>query len=153
MKTQIAKTPKDLEALIPIAKRWLGECDFGYFGLNAHLEKGLDDLSELVAGTNSDLFMLMDGERPIGLMGIRNFVSPLGDNLIAEEHYMYILPEYRGRGGLIFLKAAKEWAKENMCTHLVMNASTLASKLHDKVCKLYEYMDMDKFETSFICEV
>jgi GNAT superfamily N-acetyltransferase len=153
METLTAKTAEDLKGLTPIAKRWLAEADFDRFGLDSRLAKGLEDLNELIAGVHSDLFMLMKDEQHIGFAGIRSFMSPVGENLIAEEHYLYVLPEYRGRGGLILLRAAREWAKENMCTHLIMNASTLASKLHDKVCKLYEYMDMKKFETSYICEV
>ena len=152
MKMRIAKDD-DLAGLVSIAKRWIEEADFARFGLDSMLAKGLEDLSELIAGAHSDLIMLMKDEQHIGFAGIRNFVSPLGRNLIAEEHYLYILPEHRGRGGLILLKAAREWAQKNMCTHLILNASCLASDMHDKVCKLYEYMGMSKFETSFICQV
>jgi len=152
MKMRIAKDD-DLAGLVSIAKRWIEEADFARFGLDVVISKGLSDLGELITGPNSDLFMLMKGEQCVGFMGIRSFPSPLGNNLVAEEHYLYVLPEHRGRGGLILLRAANKWAKDNMCTHLILNASNLASDMHDKTCKLYECMGMSKFETSFICQV
>jgi hypothetical protein len=51
------------------------------------------------------------------------------------------------------LKAAKVLAKERGCSHFIMNASNLASDMHDKVCNFYKRLDMKKFETSFISEV
>jgi len=152
MKMRIAKDG-DLASLESIAKRWIEEADFEKFGLDVAISKGLSDLGELIAGSNSDLFILTKDEMCVGFAGIRNFVSPLGNNLIAEEHYLYVLPEHRGRGGLILLRAANKWARDNMCTHLILNASNLASDMHDKTCKLYECVGMSKFETSFICQI
>ena len=150
MKTKTAKTQGDLKELTPIAERWIEEADFERFGLDRNLMAGMKDLGGLITGQHTDLIMLIEGDKTVGFIGVKSFMSPLGDNLISEEHYFYVLPKHRGRGGLILIDAVKEWAKQNMCTHLILNASCLASGQHDRICELYERMGMIKFETSYV---
>jgi len=93
-----------------------------------------------------------DNGEIVGYMGITSYKSPLSSQRIANEHYWYVLPEYR-RASIRLIKAAIEWTKTRGCSHLQMSASNFASELHDRVCGLYEAFKMKKFETAYIMEM
>jgi len=122
-------------------------------GIDLDEDTYLADLQRLVDEPDSDLFVLWDDDVPVGYMGLRVFDSPLGRQMVASEHYWYVISEKRGMSALKFLPLAERWAKEKGCSHLQMSASMLASDLHDRTCKLYERFGMEKFETVFIKEV
>ena len=48
------------------------------------------------------------------------------------------------------IDAAQAWARAHGCSHLLFNASRLASGLHDDVCRVYEHKGMKPFETTYI---
>lgn len=146
---QILRFTGDTSALKVVAESWRRECNGNAMGIDLDMDVHLADLQRLADSPDSDLFVLYDGE-PVGYMGLTVFQSPIGNQRIANEHYWYIIPSKRGISALRFLKAAQEWAKEKGCSHLLMNASCLASDLHDGVCKLYEHKGMKRFETTYI---
>jgi len=133
--------------------RWLQEANMEQFGVTFDLDVFLTDIQRLIKDENSDLLVLMDNDKPVGWMGILRFSSPLGKQNWANEHYWYVSPEKRGMGSMMLFDAAKDWAKQKGCTHLIMNASMMASSLHDKVCTFYDRLGMKKFETSYISEI
>jgi len=95
--------------------------------------------------------MLIENELPVGFIGVTMFQSPISVDRMATEHLWYVIPVYRGWGGIRLIKVAKAWARSQGCSHFIGNASMLASDLHDQVCELYEAMKMKKFETVYIC--
>ena len=144
----------DVEALRPIAEAWQKEGLGNKFNLSMDVDEHLKDLNRMVCGTDSDLLVLFDANaNPVGYMGLTTFTNPLGKEKIANEHYWYVLPEKRGIGSLRLFNRAIEWAKFTGCSHIIMNASKMASGLHDDICKLYEKLGMKKFETAFIKEI
>jgi GNAT superfamily N-acetyltransferase len=143
----------DVEDLRLIAEAWKAESNGNGFGLMMDADYYLADLKNLVEGEESDLLVLYDDNGIIGYMGITTFQSPLGRQKLANEHYWFVLPDKRGFGSLRLLNFAKQWAKDNGCSHLIMNASNVASDMHDKMCRLYEELGMKKFETSYIKEI
>lgn len=153
MKVRKATGPEDIEALRGVAIEWRRTCCGEAFGLEVDVDTHLAELNELIVSEGKDLLLLSDGETVVGYMGICKFRNPLGQQFIANEQYWYVLEGRRGKGSVLLLHAGRTWAKEHGCTHLLMNASKLASKLHDSVCRLYERMGMLRFETSFIQEI
>ena len=143
----------NIELLRPAAEKWRAECNSKTMGIDIDIETHLADLRRLVSQDNSDLLVCRDGDAVIGYMGLIVIDSPVGPQKMANEHYWYVVPERRGTLGLRFLKAAELWAQINQCSHLLMNASHLASNLHDRVCKLYEQFGMEPFETTYIKRV
>lgn len=139
----------DVSELRNIAAYWRDECNSNEMNIKTSMDSFLVDLKELIDGDNSDLLVLVD-DVPIGLLGLTTFTSPISSQLIANEHYWYVIPPRRGIASMRLLKAAEDWAKEKGCSHLIMTASNLASDLHDTVCFIYEKMGMKKFETSYI---
>ena len=99
------------------------------------------------------MLILKDESNAVGILGIQIFKNPLGHELMANEHYWYVMKDYRGLSGIRLLKTGFKWAKDQGCTHFICNASNLASELHDGVCKLYKKMGMKHFETTYIMEV
>jgi len=143
-----------VETLRPIAESWQQEANNNEFGLLAdNVNKYLAELHLVAYGSDSDLLVLYDGDNPVGYIGLRYFDSPLGANRIANEHYFYVIPEKRGMSSIRLLKTAKTLAGMRGCSHIIMNASNLASDMHEKVCGFYEKMGMKLFETSYISEV
>lgn len=143
----------DVSVLEPVFRRWEDECKGIPMGIDLDLSTYLADLQKLVDDSNSDLFVLWDNDIPVGYMGLRTFNSPLGRQLVATDHYWYVIPEKRGVSALKFLPLAERWARAKGCSHLMMSASMLASDLHDRTCKLYEKFGMEKFETTYIKRV
>ena len=134
---------------------WKETRNANHLGLTIDTDIYLKKLAELIDRDDAALFLLLNLEnKAIGYMAVESFYSPLDNQKIATEHYWYMLEKCRGGiGAMRLLTAVQEWAKENGCSHLIMNASNLASGLHDKVCKFYEKIGMTKFETSYIKEI
>ena len=142
---------KEARILIPVLKHWEKEYNADNFGIKGDILVALQHLSEMIANIDCEVFMLIEKDDPVGFIGVTMFQSPISVDKMASEHLWYVIPAYRGWGGLRLLKVAKAWAKAQGCSHFVGNASMLASGLHDQVCELYEAMKMKKFETAYIC--
>lgn len=149
----IQRAVDDIEKLRPIAEAWQEECKADEFGILADVDKYLAELQSMVVNANADLLVLYDEHQPIGYIGLQYFDSPLGNQKMANEHFFYVIPESRGMASMRLMKMAKQCAKAKGCSHIIFNASNLASSLHDRVCRLYERSGMKKFETAFIIEV
>lgn len=143
----------DIEALKSISFEWKGLCNGKSFGIDLRPETHFRDLAGLIEGEDSELFLLLKKDRVIGYMGAICFKSPIGNQKFCQEHYWFVSGKNRGRGTLLLLRAIKTWAKEKGCSHLIMNASCLASDMHDKLCRFYEKIRFRKFETSYIEEL
>ena len=142
----------DVEQIRHIAVRWQQEDVDSSLGIETDVNIYLAKLQDFVDNPDNILLILIDDDI-VGYMGLNFFVSPMGNQLIANEHYFYVLPEKRGISALKFIPAAKKLAKERGCSHLMMSASNLASSLHDRTCKLYERFGFSKFETVYIVRV
>ena len=150
MKAVKAQNKQDIERLKPVAFQWKESCNGEDFGIELVPEKHFSDLAGLIERDDADLFLLVNEDEVVGYMGVTAFSSPLGNQKVGQEHYWFVSGENRGRGSMLLIRAAKDWAKEKGCTHFIMTASNLASNLHDKVCRFYERIGFKKFETSFI---
>ena len=137
------------EPLRHIANAWEDDVLDNKFKIEVSADKLLIDLTRIANSEDSDLVVLYD-EEPIGFIGIQYFDNPLGNQKMANENYFYVLPEKRGLSSIRLLKEAKKVAKSKGCSHFIMNASNLASDMHDKICKLYERLGMARFETAYI---
>jgi len=152
--SEIIKCQTDPRALEPIVDKWLEEVNNDKFGLKIEKGKAIDDLRQLVLGDDADLFLLVVQERVVGFSGVIIYENRLTDHKIANEHYWYVLPSYRkGKNPIKLLRAVEKWAKEHECSHMIMNASNLASDNHDKVVRIYERLGYSLFETSLIKKI
>ncbi len=152
MRTRIANS-EDIQGLKKLVVEWKDDCNGGLMGFELNTDTYLTTLKDMVSDIDSDIILLVDGDIIVGYMGVEWFVSPLGPNRIGNEHYWFVSKEHRGYGSMLLFEAAKKWCKDNRCSHIMMNASTLASDMHDKMCNLYEKYGMSKFETSYIKEI
>lgn len=144
----------DIETLRPIAESWQKIVVANKFRIIADdIDKYLTELRNMASGAESNLLVLYDGKTPIGYIGLLYFESPLGAQKFADEHYLYVIPEKRGMASMRLIKNAEYLAKLKGCSHRILNASNLASDMHDKLCGFYEKIGMKKFETSYISEV
>lgn len=154
MKVVKATNLEDIERLKPVALQWKETCNGKRFGIELIPERHFSDLAGLIERDDADLFLLInDKEEVVGYMGITCFISPLGNQKIAQEHYWYVSGKSRGRGTMLLIRAVKKWAKEKDCTHFIMNASNLASNMHNRLCRFYERMNFKLFETAYIKEI
>ena len=133
-----------------VAYEWKHTCNAKAFGIDLNPEVHFQDLARLIEDKDCELFLLMKKDRVIGYMGAVCFRSPLGNQKLTSEHYWFVSGKNRGRGTLLLLRAIKTWAKEKGCSHLIMNCSNLASQMHDRLCKFYEKIGFQRFESSFI---
>jgi len=129
------------------------ETQEGKFGLEIDDDKYVSDIQKFLDDTETDMLVLFRDTTPIGYFGIEYFISPLSHQKLANDQSWYVMKEHRGIGSIRLYKMAEIIAKEKGCSHLIMNASMMASEMHDQVCKLYEKLDMSKFETSYIKEL
>ena len=147
----VVKCEADPRGLEPLVETWLSEVNNDKFGLKIEKGKAIDDLRQLVLGADADLFLLVVQERVVGFSGVLIYENRLTDHKIANEHYWYVLPSYRkGKNPLKLIRAVEKWAKEHECSHMIMNASNLASDNHDRVVRIYERLGYTLFETSMM---
>ena len=145
----------NIDCMKHVALEWKETCNANNLGVTMNPDVYFEKLAKLIDRDDAALFLLFNLEnKVVGYMGVESFYSPLDNQKIANEHHWYMLESYRGGiGAMRLVNAIKEWAKEHGCSHLIMNASNLASDLHDSVCKFYESIGMKKFETSYIQEI
>ncbi len=133
--------------LVPLLRLWRAEAQMEKFGVLVYVPETL----EFLKGLPCVLLLIREGIT-VGLMGISITTSPTGPQKIANEHFWYIIPKFRGYARTM-LKAAEKWTKEHGCSHLIVNASYMASGSCDKVSRMYELLKYQPFERVFIKEV
>jgi len=141
----------EAERLTPLVTEWYKEQNGSDFGVHTDVDvyiKGTDICLKTYGGA---ILVMLDETKAIGFLTLIVVPSELGNQLWAHEKGWYVLPNTRS--GMRLYRQAEKWCKENGCSHLVMSASNLASNLHDKVCRFYDHMGMQKFETSYIKEL
>ena len=143
----------DAMPLLPLAYEWEVESKGDAFGLVTDPQYLMIDIMRKMNSPDSVVLGLVVEGRAGGFTTLSKFQSPLGPQMIAEEHYWFVGKDYRGIGSLRLLKAAEKWAADQGCSHLLLSASMLASGLHDRVCKLYEKRGGRKFETTYIIKI
>jgi len=153
MNIETANSVTQIESIRPLAIEWKAMSQQNKFGLEVDVDVFLSSLADMIFNDNSDLLMLMDGIEVVGIMGVMKFKSPFGKEQVANEHYLFVKKGHSISGGSRLIGEAGRWAKEHGCSHLILSASNVASRLHDKVCNLYERLGLSKFETSYIKEI
>jgi hypothetical protein len=138
---------RDNVDLIPLLRQWRGEAQMGKFGIKGYVHEVQSFLSKLPC-----VLLLVNEGVPVGLMGISVSTSPTGPQNMANEHFWYIAPKFRGYARTM-IRAAEKWAKEKGCSHLILNASYAASASCDKVSHIYELLKYQPFERVYIKEV
>ena len=139
-------------ALEPLIDNWLLEVNNGKFGLNIDKQKAINDLRGMVLSSDAELFLLVVEDDVVGFCGVLLYENRLTDHNIANEHYLYVDPKYRRgvKNPNKLIRAIENWASEHNCSHIITNASYLASDRHDGVVKIYERLGYEPFESSFI---
>lgn len=140
---------QNIEELRPLAEKWFEMHNGDEFGLDVDLETIFNDLREWQRNEGTILVARHEGE-PVGLFAVFVVPSFLGNQKIALEKYWF--SRARVAGPRLYIEAVK-WAQENGCSHLITNASNLASEMHDKVCRFLESTGAKMFETSYILEL
>lgn len=136
-----------MDDLMFLIREWRGIGQQNGYGILVYVPDVLAYLSSLAT-----VFLLFDSGRLQGLLGMSIAQSPTGPQKIANEHFWYITPKYRGHARSM-LKAAERWAKDHGCSHLIVNSSYMASDLCEKVSRIYELLRFKPFERVFIKEV
>jgi hypothetical protein len=139
----------DLQSLLGA---WVQECNSDDFGLTIDTQKVDEDLKAVAQGTRSTVLALEKGGLVVGILGLVAFPSAMGPEQIANEHYWYVMPEHRGYLRS-FITYARSWARTMACSHLMLNASYMASDRCERVGELYKKMGLKPFENVFITEV
>ena len=136
-----------------LTENWEKEANLQDFGFILSHNEFVSGIINFYFNKDTGIIFLINGEDEnsiIGFMGLQKVKSPTNYEFIANEHYLYILPQYRGKYLLKMINKAEEWAKKNDCKYFMINASLIASDKHDKICKLCEHLKMKKLETVYI---
>jgi len=142
----------EIVELSAIIAEWYEEYNGDDFNIEVDIPTFASSLQRLIDDEDCVLLAMMNDDKVVGIFGVEMFNNPLNGDKVANEHFWYVLHEYRGRG-IKLIRSAIKWAKDNNCSHIMLNASMLASDLHDKTCMLYEKIGAKKIETSYIKEI
>jgi len=136
-----------------IIPAWEIEANVPYFALVLNAKEMLKEFKMMVIRPDADVFLLINRQEIVGVLGMMIFKNPVGKENIANEHFWYVLPKHRGFGSIRLINEAKKWAREKGCSHIIFNASKMASDSHDRICNLYERLGMKLFETVYIQDI
>lgn len=146
--------PEEVDSLFDaIFPSWAKECNPNAFDMMLDYKATKETFNDMVKSPNADVLILFNKDSIVGVVGIVMFKSPIGAEAMATEHFLYVLSRHRGLGSIRLIKHAKKWAKDKGCSHIIFNASKMASDLHDRVCGLYERLGMKHFETVYIQDI
>ena len=149
VKVRLFGKDEDIERFRYICGVWVEECKKNSFEIVFDVEGLLYELTELVKLSNGDVIVIEVDGKIVGFRGVKFVKSPLGFQWMASEYLYFVLPEYRGEDQRLIAKA-REWAKDNRCSHLIFKANKLLDSQYDRVCKKYESIGLDRFETTYI---
>lgn len=102
---------------------------------------------KMLASEKGVIFILDDDGHCLGGVGGTLATLPLTGKTVALEMFWYILPEYRGTGGVRLLKRFEEWAREQGCDEVVM--ILLECSMADKLDKFYQRIGYAPMERSY----
>ena len=144
---------KDVADIRSLAKEWLKIANGEEFSMDLYYDIAAENMASLIKSGGTILLAYEDDEDiPVGFFALSPMQSFFGRQLIAMETMWFCLPNAH-RAGPALLRAAKKWAVENGCSHLMVSGSRLASDLHDKVCHFCERSGGKQFETVYLMEV
>ena len=144
---------KDANDIRMLAEEWLKIANGQEFNLDLDYDVSIDNLAVVLQSGGTILLAYEDDEDiPVGFFALSPMQSFFGKQLIAMETMWFCLPNAH-RAGPALLRAAKEWAIEKGCSHLMISGSKLASDMHDKVCHFCERSGGKQFETVYLIEV
>lgn len=144
-------TPEDnISPIIQLVAEWKKEANLEAFHMgNGDMGRFVQLLQRFIARKDADLFILESDGRPVGFMGIMQYMSPVCDHAIAKESFWFVSPAYRSRG-LKLLDAAESWARSRGCRHLICTASNLASDSASRIAAVYVRHGFKEFEVDYI---
>lgn len=151
---KIVSYEDDIEQLRPLVESWKAQAG-DMEGIVLDVEHLLVSLQSWLKSVPSMILVLKsDQGRALGFMGLCVFESPLGPQLICQEHFWYVLPEHRSMAvSGMFLDAAMAWCKEHRAEFFSLTASRMANVEMERVCRMYERWGFRHYESSFIKEV
>ena len=142
---------EDLEDLRPLARDWMA--DMGEdFGMEIDLDTIKADLDLWSSKGIGITFIAREDGKVVAFLPVMITSMFLGKQPMAFERYWYWKPG-KVFAGRKLLDYAKAYARQQGCTHFVMSASAMGTKLHDKMCQVLEKYGMQKFETNYITEL
>ena len=101
----------EFEAVLPLVERFFAE--EGFETPKAQIR---DQLVELIAGSDSAVFLARVGDRPVGVATVTTSTGiELG--LSAELEDLYVIPEARGTGiGSALIDVVRDWCRSRGCS-------------------------------------
>ena len=126
--------------LRPLAEAWSKECN-----LDLDIEQGMRDLTDLSESTNSDVFVMKNGDEIVGAMGITVLDMFFTKDCYSAVRYWYILPKWRSYANHLVAYAQK-WSREMACTKIMLCSNKLSLPCDD----FYKAMGFKEFETVYI---
>lgn len=142
----------DIEMLRPLVQQWYQEQNGDMFGVEMSVDAFIADVRAWLKIGGTIIVALQDS-KPVGFIVVTAAPSCFGAQLWAVEKGWYVCPSSRSVAGLLLYRRARQWSRDNGCSHFITFASNLASDMHDKVCQFYERMGMKLFETAYIMGV
>ncbi len=99
-----------------------------------------------IGNGNGAIFLLMNGEKPEGMIGGIFYEEIYSGERVATEFFWFVHKDSRG-GGIKLYRRFEEWAVENKCVEIRM--VLLADSMPDKVANFYERVGYSKVETLY----
>ena len=143
---------KHVSVIRPLYDAWLEIANGEEFGLDLDPAVTDDTMRTLLESGGILLVAYDDNDIPVGFFAVSPMPSAFGKQIMAAETMWFALPS-APRAGFALFKAAKKWAAENNCSHLMVSGSRLASELHDKVWHFCERLGAKHFETVYLLEI
>ena len=144
---------KDVNDIRMLAEEWLKIANDDEFNLDLDYDIAIENLATVIKTGGTILLACEDdSDIAVGFFALSPMSSFFGKQLIAMETMWFCLPNAH-RAGPALLRAAKQWAIEHGCSHLMISGSRLASDMHDKVCHFCERSGGKQFETVYLMKV
>lgn len=139
----------DINLLVPLVRQWISAGNVQAFGFEASETIMTHTIRRMIASDSACVIALFDGVRFVGFMGGVLISNHFTNNLIVNECFWYVLPDFRAYAKRLF-KTLRLWGKVKGCSHIIINASAAANVKSDRVCQLLKLWGLKHYESSFI---
>lgn len=136
-----AATSADVPSIVAMGERFVEAEYAAYLRLDG---VSIAAYAQYLIGGGGVVFIAERDMEPVGMMALTTYQQPMSGERVASEVVWWMDEDARGGlAALRFVKAAKQWAREQGATRLDMVAPS------DRLCRFYEQIGMSKVETHY----
>jgi hypothetical protein len=106
-----------------------------------------------IYSSNCGYFVAIDNDKIVGVMSCHIMSIIITKDTMIAEDFFGVLKEAKPCTGMLLIRAAMKWAKENNCKHFLLGANMCMLDKIPNAQSIYKRMGFKEYEKIYIKEI